>query len=830
VEDRTVFQPFHDDTVRPGVRLNGIYEIESLIGKGGMGEVYRGVSIQTRDPYAIKMIRPDLSNDPEILALFSREATTLYRLQHEAIVRYFVFSIDPGLQRAYLAMEFVDGVALSKRLSSGPLSLAEVEILKARVAGGLDAAHRLGVVHRDISSDNLILPGGDVRQAKIIDFGIARSSRVGEATIIGTGFAGKHKYASPEQESGAEVTFKSDIYSFGLVLAEALRGRPIDMGGSIVEIVEKRRVVPDLSDIDPKFRPLLQAMLQPDPANRPESMAAVAAWTSGTPSKRTPPEARAPGRPPRAASSGRMPALLGMLIACVGVAATLYVFRDNLGEAIKSLAPGYVGVRQKTPTPVASSPSATPESSSAASISPTPSPSGSQTPVVSTSPNPTPGGSNSSSETAPNAGDKQLNVADIRDLLKPRAPRTDLDLPPAVVGEAYSSDIPGFVDPMNKGLRIEAEASPPEGLALDDLGMGHSVLKGVPKAAGSAVFGIVARNPKGQSARMEARIEVSPAPPAAAPTTPPPTPSTAPLKLPDAMVAKAFSADFSASAAGKNAAGLTLRAEPDPPAGLRLLDLGSGSGRIAGRPTEAGSFAFDVIAKDGAGAESRKKFLLTVAPAREAAIVEPPPASLADRQLAFLARYDGGSCTLFRREAGGNSGAVDGYGADAAAFAKFGAAHKLELGVEPDLHSQAIDRPECPTLDLLRLAAMSGFAPPRVEMDSMSVGGGKALAGKVSGLEGRRLVLLLIDNDGFAHVIPHDSAADGRSAQFSDPIKFDEEDIGHTLAVLAIVSDKPFAALSAPRLGRANALLPKLFGEWAGSAAAADVQFVTVSR
>ena len=112
--------------------------------------------------------------------MFRREASTLFNLHHEAIVRYFVFSVDPALQRAYLAMEFVDGPSLAKRVAERPLSVEEARILVNRIGAALDAAHRLGVIHRDISSDNLILPDGDVRKAKLIDFGIARSQRPGE--------------------------------------------------------------------------------------------------------------------------------------------------------------------------------------------------------------------------------------------------------------------------------------------------------------------------------------------------------------------------------------------------------------------------------------------------------------------------------------------------------------------------------------------------------------------------------------------------------------------------------------------------------------------------
>src|SRR5580692_7268127 len=158
-----------------------MYEIETLIAQGGMGEVYKGFNIQTHDPVAIKMILPEWARSADVFALFRREASTLHNLHHEAIVRYFGFSVDPDLQRAYLAMEFVDGPSLAKRLAQRPLSLAEVAILRKRIGGAMEAAHRFGVIHRDISSDNIILPGNDPRRAKIIDFGIARMQRPGEA-------------------------------------------------------------------------------------------------------------------------------------------------------------------------------------------------------------------------------------------------------------------------------------------------------------------------------------------------------------------------------------------------------------------------------------------------------------------------------------------------------------------------------------------------------------------------------------------------------------------------------------------------------------------------
>jgi len=176
--------------VPPGTQLNGIYEIDERIGVGGMGEVYVGHNIQTREKVAIKMILPELAHDEVIFDLFRREATTLSRLHHEAIVHYHVFSVEPALGRPYMAMEFVGGPSLADRVRRRPLDRAELEVLRRRVASGLAAAHKMGVFHRDISSDNVILVDGKVENAKIIDFGIAKSTAAG-GTLIGSGFAGK---------------------------------------------------------------------------------------------------------------------------------------------------------------------------------------------------------------------------------------------------------------------------------------------------------------------------------------------------------------------------------------------------------------------------------------------------------------------------------------------------------------------------------------------------------------------------------------------------------------------------------------------------------------
>lgn len=297
---RTVLMP--RSRVPAGTQLNGIYRVDQPIAAGGMGEVYKGYNIQTGDPVAIKMIRSDLAENEAALQLFRKEASALHNLHHEAIVRYYIFTVDPQLNRAYLAMEYVDGISLKDLLVRGPLSFEQVCILQKRIAAGLHAAHKMGIIHRDVSPDNVLAPSGDLSEAKILDFGIARSTKAGEQTVIGSGFAGKYNYVSPEQLGmfGGNVTGKSDIYSLGLVLAECMIGRPIDMSGSQVDVIDKRRMIPDLSAIDPRFRPLLTEMLSPHPDDRPDDMATVAQWIpskKGTKSKttRTPPGQTANG-------------------------------------------------------------------------------------------------------------------------------------------------------------------------------------------------------------------------------------------------------------------------------------------------------------------------------------------------------------------------------------------------------------------------------------------------------------------------------------------------------------------------------------------------------
>src|SRR6185312_353002 len=259
--------------IEPGQILGHTYEIEALLARGGMGEVYRARHTELGSLHAIKIILPELVSDPRIVTMFKEEAKKLRKLRNDAIVAYEGLFRDE-LGRRYLVMEYVEGVSLARLMKDRPLTPPEVRQLRDRVASGLAAAHDKGIYHRDISPDNIILVAGDMGSAKIIDFGIAKSADPGDRTVIGQDFAGKYSYVSPEQLGafGGMIDGRSDIYSLALVLVAAARGRPLNMGNSPISVVEKRQSVPDLGDLPEELRDEIRPMLEPDPARRPQSM------------------------------------------------------------------------------------------------------------------------------------------------------------------------------------------------------------------------------------------------------------------------------------------------------------------------------------------------------------------------------------------------------------------------------------------------------------------------------------------------------------------------------------------------------------------------------
>jgi tRNA A-37 threonylcarbamoyl transferase component Bud32 len=325
-----------DRGLQPGTVLFGEYEIVNVLGVGGMGEVYRARHRRLDEHRAIKVMHAELSKRKGASEFFYREAKALLAVRHPAVVHcHDLLSDDAG--RVYLIMEMIEGVPLSRKLSEGPLSVDDVAVLGARVAHGLAAAHRKGVIHRDLSPDNIVLPGGRVQDAKIIDFGIAKLLEQGEGTIV-DGFKGKLSYASPEQLGffGGKLDGRSDLYSLGLVLAAAALGRPMPMGTTVMEAVDARRSFQTLPDAIPVgLRSAIQPLLALDPKDRPQyvdRLFVVPGALDGTTDPgglalpTGPRPGRDGGRAPAPARASRAPVLIGVAAAlALSLAAALYV-------------------------------------------------------------------------------------------------------------------------------------------------------------------------------------------------------------------------------------------------------------------------------------------------------------------------------------------------------------------------------------------------------------------------------------------------------------------------------------------------------------------------
>jgi serine/threonine-protein kinase len=254
--------------------LFGEYEIVDLLGAGGMGEVYRARHRRLDETRAIKVMHSAVAQDPTAGEFFDREAKALLSVRHPAVVHcHDLLSDEQG--RVYLVMEMIDGISLADRIRREPLSVEQVRTVGARIASGLAAAHACGVVHRDLSPDNIVLPGGRLEEAKLIDFGIAKVLAAGQETIM-DGFKGKLPYASPEQLGFFEghIDGRSDMYSLGLVLYAAATGHVLDMGMTFVAAVDSRRDFAGLPrDFPGELRAEVEPLLALDPNDRPASLA-----------------------------------------------------------------------------------------------------------------------------------------------------------------------------------------------------------------------------------------------------------------------------------------------------------------------------------------------------------------------------------------------------------------------------------------------------------------------------------------------------------------------------------------------------------------------------
>ncbi|MDP9864217.1 MULTISPECIES: Stk1 family PASTA domain-containing Ser/Thr kinase [Streptosporangium] len=260
-------------------RLGDRYELDGVVGRGGMAEVYRARDIRLDRIVAIKTLRADLARDHIFQARFRREAQSAASLNHPSIVAVYDTGEDVagGAPVPYIVMEFVDGRTLRDLLRADRRLLPEraAELVDG-ILRALDYSHRGGIVHRDIKPANIMITNnGDV---KVMDFGIARAMADSAATMTQTAqVIGTAQYLSPEQARGERVDARSDIYSTGCVLYELLTGQPPFTGDSPVAIayqhVREDPIPPSQIDPDiPKWADaiVLKAMAK-DPAHRYQS-------------------------------------------------------------------------------------------------------------------------------------------------------------------------------------------------------------------------------------------------------------------------------------------------------------------------------------------------------------------------------------------------------------------------------------------------------------------------------------------------------------------------------------------------------------------------------
>ncbi len=250
--------------------IKGRYKLIDEIESGSFGTVYIARDMQSNSLYAAKIMHPEHARDGSLTSRFQREAYILQGLSDPHIVRIIDYGNDGDVY--YIIEEFVDGQSLKYYITTS----GRIEPLRAlnytkQIAEGLEAAHKHGVVHRDIKPQNILI--NNVGVVKITDFGMARGED--SATITGTDeFMGTPYYISPEQvDSGHLADTRSDLYSLAIVMFEMLTGRPPFEGGSIIDIVikQKKERVPSICHIRPNLPADMDAFFQKALAKTPAS-------------------------------------------------------------------------------------------------------------------------------------------------------------------------------------------------------------------------------------------------------------------------------------------------------------------------------------------------------------------------------------------------------------------------------------------------------------------------------------------------------------------------------------------------------------------------------
>lgn len=265
-----------------GTILAERYRIVGLLGRGGMGEVYRADDLKLGQPVALKFLPDDLSNDGAALARFHREVRIARQVSHKNVCR--VYDIGEIDGRQFLSMEYIKGEELSSLLRRiGRLPADKAVQIARQMCAGLAAAHDVGVLHRDLKPSNVMID--DHGNARITDFGLAGLT---EEFQDDERTAGTPAYMAPEQFEGTELTVRTDIYSLGLVLYELFTGKRAFEASTLRQLVELRRgnttpTTPTsiVKDLDPLVEKVIDRCMQKDPELRPASALQVAAALPG---------------------------------------------------------------------------------------------------------------------------------------------------------------------------------------------------------------------------------------------------------------------------------------------------------------------------------------------------------------------------------------------------------------------------------------------------------------------------------------------------------------------------------------------------------------------
>ena len=249
--------------------IAGRYRIGSLVGRGGMAEVYEGYDTRLGRTVAIKLLKSDLANDPSFEEKFRGEAQASARMAHPSIVRIY----DAGeeettdsngnlVKTPFIIMELVKGKLLREIIHAGQVDIEKAIKYVTGILSALEVSHRSGIIHRDIKPANVMISENDA--VKVMDFGIARAVSDNSATQAATaGIVGTAQYFSPEQARGETVDARTDLYSTGVILYELLAGRPPFKGESAVSVAYQHvsELAPNPSDFNPQVTPELNAVV-----------------------------------------------------------------------------------------------------------------------------------------------------------------------------------------------------------------------------------------------------------------------------------------------------------------------------------------------------------------------------------------------------------------------------------------------------------------------------------------------------------------------------------------------------------------------------------------